>query len=71
MADPPRWLILKEERRQAAVARALLASASGEQAANIAEQHNIEYIILDKRVRSNRAALAEAGFVSVFENPTL
>lgn len=67
----PRWLILKEERRQAAVARALLASASGEQAANIAEQHNIEYIILDKRVRSNRAALAEAGFVSVFENPTL
>jgi hypothetical protein len=49
----------------------LLTGASGQQAANIAKQHNIEYIFLDKRVRSNRVALAEAGFVPVFENSTL
>ena len=67
----PRWLILTEERRQAAVARALLAGPTGQVVANVAEQHHIEYVFLDKRVKSNRAALSEAGFITVLDNATI
>ena len=67
----PRWLILTEERRQAAVARALLAGPTGQVVANIAEQHDIEYVFLHKKVKSDRVALSEAGFVTVFDTPAV
>ena len=70
-ATDPRWLIFKEEKQQTAIANALLASASGAEAASIAEQHRIGYIFLDKRVVKDPSRLEGISLTTAFENQTV
>lgn len=70
-ATDPRWMALKDEVVQNAVARQLLTSTSPTEIVSLAQEHRIRYLFLDKRVVKDAAPFVEAGFLPAFENVTI
>ena len=70
-ATDPRSFSYREEKEQTAIAHALLSSRSTDEVAQLAEQHGIGYIFLDKTEDWELSVLASAGFAPAFENLTI
>ncbi|GBD10683.1 hypothetical protein HRbin23_00328 [bacterium HR23] len=70
-ATDPKWMALKDEVWQNAVARQVLASPSPQEVASLAQEHHIRYLFLDKRVVKETEVFRQAGFVPAFENATI
>ncbi|MCS7207052.1 MAG: hypothetical protein NZ951_03845 [Dehalococcoidia bacterium] len=70
-ASDPKWMALKDEVWQNAVALRLVHSTSTDDIVSLVREHRIRYLFLDKRVIKETSHLVTAGFTPALENDTI
>lgn len=68
-ATDPRWFNFREEKEHVAVAsRMLWARLGPQEIARLAGEHDIRYVFVDKRTKTDRSSLEAAGFRPAYES---